>query len=82
MEQEIKDLIQNSWKDNQSRYFDRAAEEVGIWVPDYERHPDTGQILADVGYYSNEEEIEEKAKELFLDDLFENELKDKFFELL
>lgn len=59
-------------------YIEKSCEQVGKWISNYERHPDTGCILADSGYYENEDEIEEYAKGLFLEDLENENLKDDF----
>ena len=59
--------IKEVWRNYQDGFEEDAAKEVGIIVEDYERHPDTGSILADNSYIKNEDEVEERAKEMFID---------------
>lgn len=69
--EKLEDKIKNHYIDKYSLYNEKACEQVGIYVKDIYRG-DYGQPLADNGYYSNEAEIDERAKELFIEDFFEN----------
>ena len=55
-------------------YFENSANEIGIWVDDYERHPDTGCALENNGYWKNEEKIEDQAKRSFAENFVKVEL--------
>ena len=70
----LDEYIKEVWKDYKDGFEEDAAKEVGIVVEDYERHPDTGSILADNSYIKNEEEVEERAKEMFIDAIIDNPL--------
>lgn len=63
----LDEYIKEVWEDCKDGFEEDAAREVGIVVEDYIRHPDTGCILADNSYIKNEEEVEEKAKEMFIE---------------
>lgn len=78
MQEDLKKIILDSYKNNFDCFYEKACEEVGNWIEDYETHPDTGARLADVGYYSNEEEIEEKTKELFINYFLEDEIPEEY----
>ena len=64
--------IKEVWADYRDGFEEDAAKEVGIVVEDYERHPDTGSILADNSYIKNEDEVEERAKEMFIDAIIDD----------
>lgn len=64
--------IKEVWEYYRDGFEEDAVKEVGIIVEDYERHPDTGSILADNSYIKNEDEVEEKAKEMFIDAVIDN----------
>ncbi len=63
----LDEYIKEVWEDYRDSFEEDAAKEVGIVVEDYVRHPDTGLILADNSYIKNEDEVEERAKEMFID---------------
>jgi hypothetical protein len=54
------------------RYFERAAEDIGVWVRDY--YAPDGRALADLSYWENEDEIYEKSIEYYIEDLKSEEL--------
>ena len=64
--------IKEVWNDYRDGFEEDAAREVGIVVEDYVRHPDTGAILADNSYIKNEEEVEERAKEMFIEAIIDD----------
>ena len=64
--------IKEVWENYRDGFEEDAAKEVGIVVEDYERHPDTGSILADNSYIKNEDEVEERAKEMFIDAIIDD----------
>ena len=64
--------IKEVWENYRDGFEEDAAKEVGIVVGDYERHPDTGSILADNSYIKNEDEVEERAKEMFIDAIIDD----------
>lgn len=68
----LEEYIKEVWKDYKDSFEEDAAEEIGEVVKEYERHPDTGEILADNSYIKNEEEVLEKAKEDFVDAVIYN----------
>lgn len=78
MWENFKKIILDSYKNNKNFFYEKACEEIGNWIEGYETHPDTGAILADVGYYSNEKEIEEKCKESFIIYFLERELPEEY----
>ena len=68
----LDEYIKDVWRNYQDGFEEDAAKEVGIIVEDYERHPDTGSILADNSYIKNEDEVEERAKEMFIDEILDS----------
>lgn len=68
----LDEYIKEVWEDYRDGFEEDAAREVGIVVEDYIRHPDTGLILADNSYIRNEEEVEEKAKEMFIEAIIDD----------
>ena len=74
----MKEILKDFYKTLQDKYYEKAAENIGNLVEDVVCHPDTNQILSDNSFYSNEEEIEAFAEELFLEDLENKNLKDDF----
>ena len=68
----LDEYIKEVWRNYQDGFEEDAAKEVGIIVEDYERHPDTGSILADNSYIKNEDEVEERAKEMFIDAIIDD----------
>lgn len=72
MSNSLDEYIKEVWEDYRDGFEEDAAREVGIVVEDYIRHPDTGLILADNSYIRNEEEVEEKAKEMFIEALIDD----------
>lgn len=64
--------IKEVWRNYQDGFEEDAVKEVGIVVEDYERHPDTGSVLADNSYIKNEDEVEERAKEMFIDAIIDD----------
>ena len=68
----LNEYIKEVWEDYRDGFEEDAAKEVGIIVEDYERHPDTGSILADNSYIKNEDEVEERAKEMFIDAIIDS----------
>ena len=68
----LDEYIKEVWKNYKDGFEEDAAKEVGIIVEDYERHPDTGAVLADNSYIKNEDEVEERAKEMFIDAIIDN----------
>lgn len=72
MNNSLDEYIKEVWKDYRDGFEEDAAREVGIVVEDYERHPDTGCILADNSYIKNEEEVEERAKEMFIEAIIDD----------
>lgn len=70
----LSELIKKYYQNHQDWYFENSANEIGIWVDDYERHPDTGCALANNGYWRNEEEIEEQAQRSFAENFVKVEL--------
>ena len=51
--------------------IEKVSEEVGTWVSDYYKG-DHGEILADNGFYTNEDEIEQRAKEIFTENVIDD----------
>lgn len=78
MEEKLKQIISDSYKKNKNYFYEKVCEEIGNWIEDYESHPDTGMRLANTGYYSNEDEIEEKCKEYFVSFFLEEELPEEY----
>lgn len=72
MSNSLDEYIKEVWEDYRDGFEEDAAREVGIVVEDYIRHPDTGLILADNSYIRNEEEVEEKAKEMFIEAIIDD----------
>ena len=68
----LDEYIKEVWRNYQDGFEEDAAKEVGIIVEDYERHPDTGSVLADNSYIKNEDEVEERAKEMFIDAIIDD----------
>ena len=68
----LDEYIKKVWENYKDGFEEDAAKEVGIVVEDYERHPDTGAILADNSYIKNEDEVEERAKEMFIDAIIDD----------
>ena len=64
--------IKEVWEDYRDSFEEDAVKEIGIVVEDYIRHPDTGCILADNSYIKNEEEVIERAKELFIEAIIDD----------
>lgn len=67
--EEFKKYIKERYQQDYDFYCEKAIKEVGTYVNDYDTHCDTGAILSDNGYYSNEDEISERAKELFIENI-------------
>ena len=59
--------VYRDYKQLYDYYDNKATEEVGQYVSDT-YHTDTGDCVADNSYYSNEDEIEDYARELFAED--------------
>ena len=68
----LDEYIKEVWENYKDGFEEDAAGEVGIIVEDYGRHPDTGVVLVDDSYIGNEEEVEEKAKEMFIDAIIDS----------
>lgn len=68
----LDEYIKEVWEYYRDGFEEKAAEEVGIVVEDYERHPDIGVVLADNSYIKNEDEVEERAKEMFIDEIIDS----------
>lgn len=68
----LDEYIKEVWRNYRDGFEEDAAKEVGIIVEDYERHPDTGSVLADNSYIKNEDEVEERAKEMFIDAIIDD----------
>ena len=68
----LDEYIKEVWKNYRDGFEEDAAGEVGIVVEDYGRHPDTGAVLVDGSYIDNEEEVKEKAKEMFIDAIIDS----------
>ena len=68
----LDEYIKEVWENYRDGFEEDAAGEVGIVVEDYGRHPDTGAVLVDDSYIGNEEEVKEKAKEMFIDAIIDS----------
>lgn len=68
----LDEYIKEVWEDYRDSFEEDAAKEVGIVVEDYIRHPDTGSILADNSYIKNEEEVIERAQEMFIEAIIDD----------
>ena len=68
----LDEYIKEVWENYKDGFEEDAAGEVGIIVEDYGRHPDTGAVLVDDSYIGNEEEVKEKAKEMFIDAIIDS----------
>jgi hypothetical protein len=63
----IDDILKKYYRKNEDFYFDKASEDVGVWVRDY--YAPDGYALADLSGWSNEDEIYERALETYIDEL-------------
>lgn len=82
----LDEYIKEVWNNYKDGFEEDAAGEVGVVVEDYGRHPDTGVVLVDSSYIDNEEEVKERAKEMFIDAIMDSPLdyldEDKIRELI
>ncbi len=77
----LNNKLNNYYNKNKEEYLEKSSKEVGIWVVSHETHPDTGAILADTSYCSNEDEVESYAKDIFINELINGDISsDDIFE--
>ncbi|MDR1926173.1 MAG: hypothetical protein LBQ13_00585 [Endomicrobium sp.] len=63
--------IRQMYKKLKDYYWEKAAEDMGVFVKDY-YSPD-GHPLADLSFYANDDEIDERALEYFIEDMTNEE---------
>ncbi|MDR1926209.1 MAG: hypothetical protein LBQ13_00770 [Endomicrobium sp.] len=59
--------IRQMYKKLKDYYWEKAAEDMGVFVKDY-YNPD-GHPLADLSFYANDDEIDERTLEYFIEEM-------------
>ncbi|MDR2609284.1 MAG: hypothetical protein LBC06_01660 [Rickettsiales bacterium] len=70
-ETRVKKYLKKYYRKHENEYFERASEDVGIWEDDY--YAPDGYCLADTSGWENEDEICERALEIYLEELDEGD---------
>jgi hypothetical protein len=64
----VEKVIREYYYKYKDKYFSEAAEDIGIWVKDY--YAPDGCALADLSSWENEDEIEERALNIYMEELY------------